>query len=497
MAGDEKQITPTEFEIEKLFKSLDEAEIFKYEADTVTNKPLIQMVPQLLGSCDDNKDLERYFKATSVAIGPLNHQRKPAKGSRIERGEDCKLKLAARLIKSSERTTEYFYKNVKEEIKSLRSCYNSEKVKEWTDEELAWMFLVDGCALLVFMILDGNDKWEEFSVDIDVVRIEKVDFFLLENQLPYKLLKILTDSLAGALRVGLRKSFLKELSNLKELSKKFITNFIKRSFLDPIPHRQHQIEVDHLESPHPDEQQQEEEDPVHLLDLLQSILIVKPKEKSEKQKCSSNKEHWFETQRDDKSKHRPSNCNVKELKAKGIRFKASEKGVPIRDTVFNNFCWVPTLTLAPIFLHNTTMSLLLNLMAYELCPDYKEGCEITSHLSLLNSLIADGEDVKELRDAGVLHHRFGSDKDVAELFNKISYVRVPNLKKDLALRVDINKYCNSEKLHFSGVRASVEADLTQTYFKSPWSFLVLLAALAGLIMTGMQTYYSFRGNKLH
>ncbi|GKV43539.1 hypothetical protein SLEP1_g50820 [Rubroshorea leprosula] len=338
------------------------------------------------------------------------------------------------------------------------------------------------------MIVDGNNKWEEFSVHIDVVRIVKADFFLLENQLPYKLLKILTDSLAEASGVGLIGT------SLKELSKKFITNFIKRSFLDPIPHRQHQIEVDDLESPHPDEQQEEEKDPPHLLDLLRSILIVKSKEKSEKQKWS-NEEQWLETPDDHKSKHQPSICSVKELKGKGIRFKAWEREVAIRDAVFNNCCWVPTLTLAPIFLHNTTMSLLLNLMAYELCPDYKEDCEISSHLSLLNSLIADGEDVKELRDAGVLHHRFGSDIEVAELFNKISYVRMPNLKKDLKLRDDINDYC--KKLRFSGVRASVEADLTQTYFKSPWSFLVLLAALAGLIMTGMQTYYSFRAYKPH
>ncbi|GLT44263.1 hypothetical protein SLA2020_181720 [Shorea laevis] len=486
MAGDGKQITLNMREIEN-FKKLDEAEMFKDDADTVT-LPLIQMVPQVLRSCFDKKDFERYFKPTSVAIGPLNHPRMTNKNSRIV-GEECKEKLAAILIKESKRPTEYFYRIVKQEIKSLRDCYDSKKLKEWKDEDLAWMLLVDGCALLAFMIVDARNNWEDFSVNIHVVRIVKVDFFLLENQLPYKLLKILTDSLAEASGVGLIET------SLKELSKKFITNFIKRSFLDPMPRRQHQIEVDHLESSHPDERQEEEKDPPHLLDLLRSILIVKSKEKSEKQKWS-NKEHWLEKESVHKSKHQPSNWNVMELKAKGICFKAWEKGVAIRETVFNNCCWLPTLTLAPIFLHNTTMSLLLNLMAYELCPDYKEDCEITSHLSFLDSLIADEEDVKELRDAGVLHHRLESDKAVAELFNKISYVRVPNLKKDLDLRRDINDYCNSKKSLFSGVRASVEADLTQTYFKSPWSFLVLLAALAGLIMTGMQTYYSLRGNKL-
>ncbi|GLT60181.1 hypothetical protein SLA2020_329600 [Shorea laevis] len=288
MAGDEKQIALTEDEIKK-FKSLEEDEIFKHAADTVT-LPLIQMVPQVLRSCYGENDFERYFKPTSVAIGPLNHQRKTDKDSRIQRGEECKLKLAAILIKRSNRPTEYLYRIVKEEINSLKNCYNSEQLKDWTDEDLAWMLLVDGCALLVFMIVDGNNYWEEFSFRLDVVRIVKADFFLLENQLPYKLLKILTDSLEldEASGVGLIET------SLKKLSKKFITNFIKRSFLDPISHRQHQIEVDHSESPQPDEQQEEEKDPPHLLDLLRSILIAKPKEKREKQKCS-NEEHWLET----------------------------------------------------------------------------------------------------------------------------------------------------------------------------------------------------------
>ncbi|GLT59359.1 hypothetical protein SLA2020_321800 [Shorea laevis] len=154
-----------------------------------------------------------------------------------------------------------------------------------------------------------------------------------------------------------------------------------------------------------------------------------------------------------------------------------------------------TLMLAPIFLHNTTVPLLLNLIAYELCPDFKENCEITSHLSFLHSLIDDGEDVKELRDAGVLHNGLGNDEAAAELLNKIGGILVPNFKVDSELIRDIHEYCNSYKSHFSSVRASVEAKLTHTYFRRLWNFFVFLGSLADLILTGTTIYYSSQEKK--
>ncbi|GLT60184.1 hypothetical protein SLA2020_329630 [Shorea laevis] len=196
----------------------------------------------------------------------------------------------------------------------------------------------------------------------------------------------------------------------------------------------------------------------------------------------------------DKSRHRFSIRNVKELKDNGIRFKARKNVEPFTKIKFKDRRCMPTLKLAPIFLHNTTMPLLLNLMAYELCPDFKEDCKITSHLSFLDSLINTSEDVKELRDAGVLHHGLGSDEAEAELFNKISSILVPNLKMNSKLK-RIHEYC-SKKSHPRNQCASFVAKLTDTYFSSTWSFLVFLGASAGLIMTGIQTYNSFQGNKL-
>ncbi|GLT52141.1 hypothetical protein SLA2020_254960 [Shorea laevis] len=521
---DEMQFTLSKDELKKL-TSLDEAD----KGALTSNKPLIQEVTSTLHWCYSDGECRRYFKPISVAIGPLNHQKKIKREWRFERGEKWKLRLAAMFIHSSAGTVKDFYKNVKEEINNLKNCYNFKEGQKWTDEKLALMFLVDGCALLLFIILDVSDEWEVFRVTNGLAGIEKVDFFLLENQLPYQLLEILIDSYAEfsvvELRPNLKKLFKKLITkfinrsflsltaqeeeqqqqegeqqqrpNLKKLFKKLITKFINRSFLSLTAQEeeQQQQEEEQQQQQEGEQQQQEEEKPVHLLDLLRRRLMgVKSKKKGEKQE-RINKDGWLDTLlKADKSKKWLSIRNVKELKEKGIRFKAREKVDAITKIDFNDRCCMPTLTLAPISLHNTTMPLLLNLMAYELCPDFEEDCKITSHLSFLDSLIDDREDVKELRDAGVLHHGLGSDEAVAELFNKISRILVPNLKMDSELR-RIHEYC-SKKSHLSRLCPTVGVKLTDTYFRSPWSFLVFLGALAGLIMTGMQTYNSFHENKL-
>ncbi|GLT65453.1 hypothetical protein SLA2020_378850 [Shorea laevis] len=151
-------------------------------------------------------------------------------------------------IKDSKKLKEDFYKNVKKEIYSLRNCYNVKEVQNWSDKDLARRFLVDGCALLQFIVLDVNDEWEKFSDDNDLVSIEKVDFFLLENQLPCQLLEILIDSFAEALSAEITGI------NPKELIKKSITEFINRSLLSLSAQQQHQIQIDYSQ-PHPPHEQ--------------------------------------------------------------------------------------------------------------------------------------------------------------------------------------------------------------------------------------------------
>ncbi|GKV40809.1 hypothetical protein SLEP1_g48410 [Rubroshorea leprosula] len=446
-------------------------------------KPLIRRVTHTLRARYDEKESNRYyFEPISVAIGPLHHERGPNKSSRFEIAEECKLQLAAMFIKyggSGERK-EDFYNNVKEEIDSLRKCYDPKEVENWNDEELAWMFLVDRCALLQFIFLDVKNKWEEFDGKNDRVAFAKLDILLLENQLPYRLLEILIDSCT---RVPIKGG---EANPQKEL-KDCITEFISKSFLSPFEQQplqtqddspnhtpqeqpqQHQIQVDP-----PQEQPQQHQiqvdppqEPAHLLELLRKRLINVKSEKEDNGK----QDIWRHI------------SQRKGVERKGYCFKAREKrsGVITKiDFNYRYFC-IPTLTLAPILVDDTTMPKLLNLIAYEMCPDLKNEYEITSYVSFLDSLIDSGEDVKELRDAGVLHNALGSDQAVAELFNKIGENLVPNLEMYTGLKYRIQKYCNR--------RWAKDAQIWHTYFRSPWSIIVFVGAFAGLVMTGMHTIF--------
>ncbi|GLT58134.1 hypothetical protein SLA2020_310540 [Shorea laevis] len=85
-----------------------------------------------------------------------------------------------------------------------------------------------------------------------------------------------------------------------------------------------------------------------------------------------------------------------------------------------------TLKLHPIVVDDSTIPKLLNLIAYEMCPDFVNDYEITTYVVFLDSLIDKAEDVKELRVAGVLHNGPGSDEAVAEVFNRMSDNLVPN-----------------------------------------------------------------------
>ncbi|MBA0860237.1 hypothetical protein Goshw_015535 [Gossypium schwendimanii] len=71
-------------------------------------------------------------------------------------------------------------------------------------------------------------------------------------------------------------------------------------------------------------------------------------------------------------------------------------------------------------------------------------------MCLLDSLINEAEDVKEMRDTGILYNRLGSDEEVAKLFNQM----------------------NTDDL------------------QSPWTFLAFVGAITALLLGALQTYYA-------
>ncbi|MBA0716729.1 hypothetical protein Golax_015536, partial [Gossypium laxum] len=170
--------------------------------------------------------------------------------------------------------------------------------------------------------------------------------------------------------------------------------------------------------------------------------------------------------------------NVKGLKNAGIWLEASETSC-LTDISFNRYFFVGKLRLPPITFDDSTM----NLIAYEMCPDFYNNFAITSYMGFLDSLIDEAEDVKELRDAGILYNRFGSDKEVAKLIKKMNIDLVPSPMIYGHVKLQIHN-------HHNNIRISYPAQVYRTFFRTRWTFFAFVGSIAALFIGALQAYYT-------
>ncbi|KAI5318033.1 PREDICTED: UPF0481 [Prunus dulcis] len=137
----------------------------------------------------------------------------------------------------------------------------------------------------------------------------------------------------------------------------------------------------------------EEPQPAHLLDLLRKRLLGP---------ALTHMEKWISTE--DRS---PLFHNAQELKAARIHFGRG-KGF---------------LSLPPI--NEDAMSLFLNLIAYEMCPDFLNDFVVTSFFGFPSSLVDHPDDAKQLRSARIFCNLRGSEEALADLFHEIGPDLVP------------------------------------------------------------------------
>ncbi|KAJ0014924.1 hypothetical protein Pint_20676 [Pistacia integerrima] len=455
----------------EMFKSLDDAIV------QVNCPPKIQKVPSILR---DNNNFTKHYEPRMIAIGPYHH-----KNPNLKNTEKLKLKLASLFIKKHILNTEEFYSKVRREIKDLRECYEEEATAPFpNDDYLAWMFFVDGCALLhyiYFAVTDEEDtmieEFKEKGIKIDYLVYIHQDLFLLENQLPYRVLVLLISCMRNQMPMKLS-----------------IEKFI---FGIKAPRKKHeQLEHKLLQK----------ENPIHLLDLLRTRLL-QIDVKENKMSCAIvrqliKKFSEYITKPLEKVKNlmecivKPiENCfsctqvhdlqffrNVEELKAAGIRLRPSGTGC-LKDVTFN----LGALRLPSIQVDDSTASKFLNLIAYEMCPDFLNDFGVSSYVAFLDILIDKAQDVKELRDKQILHNFLGSDEEVAKLFNEIGtdLVSNPNIYRDVKSKIQ-RRYDNKFMTSM--------AQFMHEYFRSPWSVIAFVAAIIALASTVAQTVYTILGH---
>ncbi|KAH7557161.1 hypothetical protein JRO89_XS11G0063900 [Xanthoceras sorbifolium] len=364
-------------EEEKQFKSLQDALKEAKEGQPVL-KPKIQKVPFMLR---DNTNFNKYFKPRVVSVGPYHH-----KDTNLKLTEPIKLKLAAFFIQENKVNEKNLYANIKAQIEILKDCYDDKATKDYEDRKLAWMFLVDGCAILQYMdtsvaaAADEHDqgnagkKLKELGIKTHHVAFVHQDLEMYKNND-----KLLQENHVHLLDL-LRKTLVQPVGNKKAGLREKLVNFVT-------------------------------------VDLLAKL---KRKKKDE---------YWH------------SFRNIEELKAVGIDLEPSETS-SVRDITFS----CGTLKLPPIMVDDSTATKFLNLAAYEMCPDFQNEFEVSSYIFFLDSLIDRAQDVKELRENKILHNALGSDEEVAKLFNEISIDLVPNDEIYFKVKSNIQNHCNNKCL---------------------------------------------------
>ena len=292
----------------------------------------------------DETDLKKYYEPRVVSLGPIHHR-----NPKYQLGEKYKHLLTHEFVKGCDKKINDLYKKTKEKIKELRDCFEEEVTVGYDDEELAWLLFVDGCAILQYIYCRVNCKFDDLKIKTDSVAFAQQDLFLLENQLPYRLLKWLMswseneDELKNSIeryiqgQVIVREEGKREKEESRDSKEK--------------PQEQKTISVD----PGPEH--------IHLLDYLRTSLNVQELRASNQDK---------QIDKLNQNKHLQSYRNVQELRAAGILVvRSKSKKCCLRDISFTERACLGYLFLPPIIVDDSTRPMFLNLIAYEMCLDFE------------------------------------------------------------------------------------------------------------------------------
>ncbi|XP_011048457.1 PREDICTED: UPF0481 protein At3g47200-like [Populus euphratica] len=312
----------------------------------------------------------------------------------------------------------------------VRACY-AEPI-HWDSDHLDQILLVDGCFMLELFIryskVDLRVQDDPLFYSSWIILALQRDLALLENQIPFFVLERLYLQVVESSTIG------QSLPSLPELALGFFKSVLY------INDENFRI----IRRPYP-----------HLLDLIHNCYL--PPALS-----GSNIGEWVSTQ--------PATS----LNAAGIVFR---KGTTrnLFDLRFRN----GALEIPPLLIHDSTVSLFQNLIAYE---QLSRGTAkyITSYFALMSRLVYDRRDAELLESKGIIKNDMSGWKDVSVLFN------------DMCKQVVVQDFfyaelCQALNSNLWTRPAVFRATLMQTYLRSPWTIFSVWAVCLFLSLHVIQT----------
>ncbi|XP_049936686.1 uncharacterized protein LOC116265319 [Nymphaea colorata] len=168
-----------------------------------------------------------------------------------------------------------------------------------------------------------------------------------------------------------------------------------------------------------------------------------------------------------------------DLKDSGVTISPAAEGMVMWDP---RQAWTPLLKLPRVLINRDSDFILRNMVAYEqrLVEDDNHPVQpVSSYLRLLSDLVLTAADVRVLTVKGIIDNQLGSLDDIVNFFKHLELGDTYGIDMLSKTRKDINEHCEREGI-------SKWADLTRTFFRSPWSYCSFAAALILLILTLLQ-----------
>lgn len=275
----------------------------------------------------------------------------------------------------------------------------------------------------------------------------RIDLWLLENQLPFFVLRELYDLAFGSCS-DIYTSFL-------ELAYKFFKLY--------------------------NEQQKSITGEVnHFTDLLRAFFLPSFKDvensgsggklEENEQNCD---EHEFDFSYEVLREHLPS---ATQLHAAGVKFRASESKCLLDIKFADGILEIPSL-----HIWDETADRFRNLIAQEQYH-YPHEQFISDYFTIMDYLLDTSKDIDLLVEKKIIKHWLGSSGEVANLFNSLctNIIKGRINRRFFRLIVELNKYHN-QPWH------SWKATLYRQYFSTPWRSASTVAATILLVLTLAQT----------
>ncbi|KAI0522774.1 hypothetical protein KFK09_005159 [Dendrobium nobile] len=386
------------------------------------------------------KDLNpKAYRPQIVSFGP-HHHGDPDLASM----EEHKRRALLHLLRRSKKPLEDFVAGMEEIVERLQSSYQGLE-ERWKgiggDEQFLRLMVVDGCFMLEILRLNVGQFGDYVSDDpifsnhgmLHTLPYIKRDMLIVENQLPLLALEKLVSIETG------------KPANPDQINR-LVLKLCSPEPLAPIS----AIGLG-----------------LHPLDLYRRSLLQPPSSPTDL------------PPRFRSSDSSPAGIirSAIELYEAGIRFRKSHTN-SLLDIRFHH----GVLSLPPIVVDDATQYAYLNLMAFERLH-VGAGSEITSYVFFMDNIIDSAKDVSLLHSKGIIQNALGSDKAVANLFNSLSKDVTLDPDSSLeAVQKRVNAYCQKSWNMW-------RANLIHTYFRSPWAFLSLAAAIFLLVLSVVQTVY--------